>query len=167
MPSWRAGAAIDARYTGGDESLGYPVGRQTVKAVAGLTVSLWSAELREEGIASSYAGAGLDADVARYCSDMRIRARFRPFRAGRLMHPRRGMELWFDGIAAQPAPRITATFRRGAETKAWHWDFPRWDLGEKKVLDAGKALPWDPEEVTVEVSFPRTGYRYVTRWPEG
>jgi len=167
VPSWRAGTAIDARYTGGDESLGFPVGRQTVANVASVTVSLWSEELRQEGIAYHYLGAEHDADVARYCAAMRVRARFRPFQTGIVWDTQRGMELWLDGIAALPRPRITATFRRKADVRAWYWDFPRWDQGERKVLDAGKALPWDPEEVTVEMSFPRTGHRYVTRWPGG
>jgi len=167
VPVWKSGAAIDASYTVGDESLGFPVGRQTVPNVAGVTVSLWSEELREEGIAYRYLGAEHDADVARYCAAMRVRARFRPFQPGFVWDTQRGMELWLDGIAALPSPRITATFRRGADRRTWYWDFPRWDEGERKVLDAGKALPWDPEEVTVEVSFPRTGHKFVTRWPPG
>ncbi len=167
VPSWRDGTAIDARYTGGDESLGFPVGRQTVPNVAGVTASLWSEELTQEAIVYTYAGAEHDADVARYCAAMRVRARFRPFRPGIVWDTQRGMELWLDGIAALPSPRITATFRRGVDRRAWYWEFPRWDKGERKVLDAGKALPWDPEEVVVEVSFPRTGHKYVTRWPQG
>ena len=167
MPSWSAGATIDARYTGGDDSFGFPVGRQTVPNVANVSVSLWSEELRQEGITYGYLGAEHDADVARYCASMQVRARFRPLQSGLIWDTQRGMELWLDGIASLPNPRITAIFRRGADVRSWYWDFPRWDRGERKVLDAGKALPWDPEEVAIEISFPRTGHKYLTKWTAG
>jgi len=165
VPAWKAGAAIDAKYTAGDESLGFPVGRQSVKDVSAVTVSVWSDELSQEGIAYAYAGPEHDADVARYCATMRVRVQYRPFQRGLLWNTERGADAWLEGIPFVPRPRITATFRRGPSTLSWYWDFERWADGERKTLDAGGKLPWDPEEITVEVTFPNTGSRHRASWP--
>lgn len=165
VPAWKARAEIDAKYTAGDESLGFPVGRQSVKDVSTVTVSVWSDELSQERIAYAYVGPEHDADIARYCAAMRVRVQYRPFQQGLLWNTERGADAWLEGIPFIPRPRITATFRRGSSTLSWYWNFERWADGERKTLDAGGKLPWDPEEIAVEVTFPDTGYKHRASWP--
>lgn len=164
VPAWPAGGVLLARYTPGDMVLDATIGRQTVPDVANVVVSLWAEELAQEGITYAYAGAERDADIARACAGMQILVHYQLFEPGRIWDTPRGLEVWLDGIATLPKPTITATFRRGARTKILSWSFPRWDRGERKVLRASESLDFDPEAVDIEVSFPRTKYKHVSRW---
>ena len=72
VPLWRAGEARYARYSPGEEHEGRAIGRRTPKGIGVVVASLWADELSQEGIRRDYGDAERDADVARYCREVRV-----------------------------------------------------------------------------------------------
>jgi hypothetical protein len=157
---WPSGNSLYARCPTGTELFGETVGRRSVPRVESIVASVWSDELKCESITYAYAGPERDADVGRYCRSMAIEAAYRPFERGLLWNTERGLLVRLGGIDRVPNPRVTVSFRRGADELSWFWDFDRWDEGEEKVLDAAGKLPWDPESYSIVVGFPDTSYAY-------
>ena len=164
MPNWPAGTPIHARCTKGTEVLGEMYGRRTVPRVESIVTSLWSDELTRGPETSIYAGAERDADVGRYCGDMKVDASYQPFAKGIFWNTERGVIVRLRGLKFAPNPRVTVFFTRGSSELSWYWDFDRWDEGQEKILDSGGKLPWDPESYRVVVGFPDTAYKHQSTW---
>jgi hypothetical protein len=164
VPRWPAGTPIYARCPAGTAFFGEAVGSRTVPRVASILASFWSDELTRESIRYAYEGTERDADLARYCADMRVAASYRPFARGLLWNTERGVIVRLEGLRHAPRPRILVSFRRAGGEISCSWDFDRWDEGESKTLDTAGKLPWDPESYRVEVGFPDTSDTF--RWAE-
>ena len=164
IPDWKGGSSIYASYGTGVAILDETPIKQTVPAVQRLVVSIWADELSQENIRCQYAGNEQAKDVARYCKDLRVTAKYREFQKGSLWNTQRGVQLQLDGIEFIEQPRVTISFRRGQENKALYWDLERWEAGERKTLDTQGSLAWDPDEILVEIGFPTTSYKYISSW---
>jgi hypothetical protein len=164
VPRWPAGKALYAKCERGRELLGEVVRRMTVPGVESAVVSVWADELSREGINYTYAGPERDADVARYCQGMAILGSYRPYSSSLFWTTQRGVVLRLSGIRHLENPRVTVTFVRGGAELTVFEDYPLWEDGETKTLDAGGRLAWDPEEYRVAVTFPDTGHAYRAVW---
>jgi hypothetical protein len=164
VEAWRAGAALHARYSPGQAFLGIEVSRRTPTQVEEVVVSIGSDELSQERVRFAYAGDRRDEDVARYCRDLRVEPTYRTRARDLFGTNQRRLVLVLRGVAGLEQPRVTATFRRGGEERAWTWNFTRWHEGESKVLDTGGDLPWDPDEFDVAIRFHDTGYVHRGSW---
>jgi hypothetical protein len=59
--------------------------------------------------------------------------------------------------------RVQIAFKRGSQSRSWHWDLDSWTKGEEKTFSTpAGGLPYDPDTMEVVLSFPRTNYR--PRW---
>lgn len=164
IANWKGGSPIYATYDPGVAILDETPIKQTVPAVQRVVVSIWADEFSQENIRYQYAGNEQAKDVARYCKDLRVSAKYREFQKGTVWNTQRGVQLQLDGIEFIERPRVTISFRRGQENKALYWDLERWEAGECKTLDTQGSLAWDPDEILVEIGFPTTSYKYVSSW---
>ncbi len=166
LSSWQPGTDVFAEYGNGVEILDKTVFRQTVSRVQEVTVSLWCDELTQEGVRHVYEGEERANDVARYCKNIKLKARYQPFKDGLLFDTHRGVRLLMEGIPFLPQPQITIIFRRGDDVKGWNWDIERWDDGEEITLNTDGKLAWDPDDYTVIVGFPSVGCEqaYKATW---
>jgi hypothetical protein len=113
---------------------------------------------------NTYAGAERDADVRRYCRDMKVDSTYRPFAKGLFWNTERGIVIRLKDLKFAPHPKVTVSFSGDGSELSLSWDFDRWDEGEEKTLDSFGKLPWDPESYRVEVCFPDTAYKHGSNW---
>jgi len=160
LEQWRANTWMLARYEGGTELLEKHVGRTTVDDVQSLDVTIYSPTYATE-IHYVYKGEEHEKDVAKYCEDLTFTGRYQPFESGILWDTQRGVEFTLDGVAWIPKCRVDVTFRKGSQSKTWHWELDGWRKGEKKSFSTSKGdLTFDPSHIDMYISFPGTIYTH-------
>ncbi len=181
IPDWPSGTVKSARYGIGVSVGGQQLAQQTVYSVQSVAVSVWSPELRDEGLMYTYAGAERDADI-RGLLEGRLRFDAKLVDAGIInLVPR--VDLTLRGVAAIPEHTITLEFHHGADqlTRSWTGVYMphgyldsnansearerlvTWRDGQTRSFQPAPRLPWMPEWAKVTISFAATGYIWTQR----
>ena len=156
---WPNKSWMYARYDPGQVINGRTTGRMTVIGIQKADVTVLSPQFSTKGT-YIYQGAEKDLDIATFPGEnLKFTGRYQPFEKGVFWNTERGAKFTLDGLPFLPQCRVTVTFRRGLQSKAWYWDFDNWRQGEEKTFNspAGQ-LTFDPDNVDMAVSFPGTSY---------
>ncbi len=162
LKTWPKDTSMWGRYQSGVEVLGRTVDRTTVTNVQKLDITIYSPQFATQ-IQYVYLGAEKDKDITHICKDLSFQGAYQSYESGILWDRQRGAQFTLKGVSFIPKCRIDVTFRKGDESKSWHWNHDSWMKGETKQFSSPKGgLSFDPDRVDFEVSFPTTNYKYKT-----
>jgi len=148
------------RYQSGEEVLGRTVEKTTVTQVQELDITIYSPQFATQ-IQYVYQGAEKDKDIAQICKDLSFQGAYQPYESGVIWDTQRGAQITLNGVSYIPKCRVDVAFRKGEQSKGWHWNHDSWMKGETKSFNTPKGgLTFDPDRVDFEVSFPNTNYKY-------
>ncbi len=162
LKTWPKNTSMWGRYQSGEKLLGRTVDRTTVTNVQKLNITIYSPQFATQ-IHYVYQGAEKDKDITHICKDLSFQGAYQPYESGILWDTQRGAQFTLKGVSFIPKCRVDVTFRKGDESKSWHWNHDSWMKGETKQFSSPKGgLSFDPDRVDFEVSFPNTNYKYKT-----
>jgi hypothetical protein len=156
VPAWQVGQPLFSHYGPGVQLANGYIGRFTVIGIREAVVSIWSDELRREGILYTYIGAERDHDIERLLGNA-LKVKWQYVKGDAFII--RALHLTLVGVPSLPPHRVTAIFKRGSEAKPIWWDMKAWKEGEEKRFSPPTSLlPWDPTTIDLEISFPESAY---------
>lgn len=165
VEEWPRNEARFAMYGPGIEANGESYGRQTVHGVQRLRVCVWADELTHEDIAYQYAGSERDRDAQLELSQ-RLTVLYK-YHVHAFFSGGPTVTLVPRGVGRLPEHVVTLTFtpKAGSKsslaswTKSWSGDV--WNGEASRKLDLKGELPFDPETMRIELTFPNTTVTYV------
>lgn len=164
VESWENGGNRYARYGIGIKANDEVYGRQTVLGVQELHVSVWADQLSQEGVVYRYPGPERDKDIeAELSASLKV---LYNYHVHQFFVGGPTITLVPNGIGELPAHTVTLVFRAKAGTPAaqpWKrsWEGqPSWPVNQSRKFDLEGKLPFDPETMDIELSFPTTSYVY-------
>ncbi|NUM33717.1 MAG: hypothetical protein HUU50_04205 [Candidatus Brocadiae bacterium] len=137
---------------------------QTLTPVRKISVSLWSNEIKEQGIEYIYSGEERKKDIKKACEKLIFKADYRPFSSGFLWDDYRGARVKMEGFSNLKNIKIIITFQEGYNIfgksgKSFYWDVQEWEDQKIKTF-ATKKLDFDPSSFDIKISFSDTDYVY-------
>ena len=160
VPRWAGNSWIYCRYDTGKFVLDRVIGRMTVNKVDTIDVTVMSPKFSTK-VTYVYTGAEADKDIQEHCNKVKFSGRYRPFAGGIVFVDQRAAYFTLDdGIGWLPKCRVDITFTNGVQSKAWYWNFDRWNKGEEKLFDPPQnGLAFDPHTIVLSITFPNTAGR--------
>jgi len=163
VENWPSRSWMYAKYGPGIEVSDREFRRTTVESVQEIVVTILSPKLSAL-VRYTYQGTEKDKDIARHCSMLTLKGRYRPFDDGWLWDDEPAAILTLKG-GDLPKCEVTVDFVRGAEVKSWSWDIDEWKKDTRKIFEVSHdKLPWDPNEINVLIRFPDSSYKWETKF---
>jgi hypothetical protein len=166
VETWKEGTTLYAICTTGTEFNGEIIMRQTVTHVNQMDVTILSPKYSTV-IQYQYGQSERDADYATVFKDVRLEnGIYQKKEPGILTDYQRSFKATMQGFDRLPPCKFTVYFKKaGKKTVAIYDEDSGWTAGNSwKITPGNDRLTFEPDEVTAEISFPRTNFTIKRTW---